>query len=381
MLKGLLFHPIDINNPEVIGLANKMFAQKEAFIENGVEVDLIYYEGGAVIFNGKDISTSDNQNKWSRRINNYIRSYDIIIKNGNIASLDFIYIRYPLSTPFFIQFLKRIKKINNTIIIIIEIPSYPYDLEKKTLRQKVFLWLDKWCNPLLKKFVDRIVTYSSYDKIFGIPSFSTDNNGIDINTIKLRDFKACSNDSIYLIGVAGLSRWHGYDRVIEGLSDYYEQVDIRIKVYFVIVGEGPELAFLMELTTNKKLHDFVTFVGKKEGKELDELFKISDIAIGSLGLHRLKISKGSTLKVREYCARGIPFVIGYEDVGFKLPFKFLLKVSAEDVSLNINDVVSFYFKVYTRHPNYALEMRQYASNHLTWKSKISPIVKKIQEMK
>lgn len=381
MLKGLLFHPIDINNPEIIGLANKMFAQKEAFIENGVEVVLVYYEGSSVIINEKDISAVDIQNKWSRRINSYIRGYDAIIENGDVASFDFIYIRYPLSTPFFIQFLKRIKKTNPHIIIVIEIPSYPYHLEKRLLRQKVFLLLDKWYRPFLKKYVDQIITYSDHDTIFGIPSLSTDNNGINMEMIKMRKHKTYSQDAIYLIGVAGLSRWHGYDRVIEGLSVYYGQTGITKKVYFVIVGEGPELESLRDITTNKRLNDYVIFVGKKKGVELDELYDKSDIAIGSLGLHRLNISKGSTLKVREYCARGIPFVVGYDDIGVKSPFEFLLKVSATDEPININEVISFFSRVYTKYPNHDLMMRQYAESNLTWKSKISPIVRKIQEMK
>ena len=37
------------------------------------------------------------------------------------------------------------------------------------------------------------------------------------------------------------------------------------------------------------------------------------LQVGSLGLHRIGLTEASTLKVREYWARGIPFLLSYED--------------------------------------------------------------------
>ena len=43
---------------------------------------------------------------------------------------------------------------------------------------------------------------------------------------------------IRLVAVAGLAKWHGYDRLLEGLGEYY-RTDVERKVIFHIVGEGP----------------------------------------------------------------------------------------------------------------------------------------------
>ncbi len=53
--------------------------------------------------------------------------------------------------------------------------------------------------------------------------------------------------------------------------------------------------------------------GPKMGIELDQEFQSADLGMGTLGMHRKGLTSGSVLKLREYTARGIPSVIGYDD--------------------------------------------------------------------
>lgn len=61
-------------------------------------------------------------------------------------------------------------------------------------------------------------------------------NGVDFDTVPLR--KTINNNSsptLHLIGVAEVHYWHGYDRLIHGLGEYYRQYHDK-EIYFHIVG-------------------------------------------------------------------------------------------------------------------------------------------------
>ena len=73
----------------------------------------------------------------------------------------------------------------------------------------------------LVKYIDRIVTYSNDDYVFNIKTIKTKNGIIfeDYETVKESPEK--NKNAINLIAVAGFSFWHGYDRLLRGIGDYY----------------------------------------------------------------------------------------------------------------------------------------------------------------
>ncbi len=83
----------------------------------------------------------------------------------------------------------------------------------------------------------RIVTLSDDKTIFQVPTIQI-SNGIDAKAISIRQ-KVAADENIHLIGVATLSFWHGYDRVIEGLHKYYKNGNPnRKELFFHIVGDS-----------------------------------------------------------------------------------------------------------------------------------------------
>lgn len=129
-------------------------------------------------------------------------------------------------------------------------------------------------------------------------------NGVDFDTVPLR--KTINNNSsptLHLIGVAEVHYWHGYDRLIHGLGEYYRQYHDK-EIYFHIVGgvwksemyHSQHAPGFHELITHYHIEKQVIFHGQKMGKELDELFDLADFAIGSLARHRSHIDKIKTLK-------------------------------------------------------------------------------------
>ena len=92
------------------------------------------------------------------------------------------------------------------------------------------------------------------------------------------------------------------------------------------------------------LGEYVIFHGQKTGADLDEVFQNSDIAVGSLGLHRIGLTEGSTLKNREYAVRGLPIVYATYELFLK-DSEYALEVPADDTPVNVRDVIAFWNKV------------------------------------
>lgn len=76
-------------------------------------------------------------------------------------------------------------------------------------------------------------------------------NGIDVDNILVRTLspRPEASNHLHLVGVANVTYWHGYDRVISGLQLYYsKQPSTSLKkIYFHIVGGGSDITHLKKL--------------------------------------------------------------------------------------------------------------------------------------
>lgn len=176
-----------------------------------------------------------------------------------------------------------------------------------------------------------------------------------------------------LIGVAEIHFWHGFDRVIKGMYEYYKKPHAE-KVYFDVVGDGAlsEMNMLKLLVKNSGLEKYVKFHGNQSGKELDELFEQADFGIASLGRHRSGITKIKTLKNREYAARGIPFIYSEIDEDFE-NMPYVMKASADDSPLDIQKIIDF-DKTLKLTPS---EIRESIVKTLSWKVQMQKVIDEI----
>jgi len=263
--------------------------------------------------------------------------------NLDFSIYDFIYIRRisPVNRSF-INLLKNIKKKNIKCKILYELPTYPYDTEHITLRSKINLFIDKLFRNKLKYYIDRIITLSVDNMIFGIPTIRY-KNGILSSNIKVRNPKE-SDKNIHFVIVAQFMIWHGYDRLIEGLKNYYDQKN-TIKVCLHFVGDGNELYNYINLTEKLKLSEYVVFHGLLFDDKLTEMFDNSDIAVCSLGNHKMGIYLSSELKSREYLARGIPMVSSTKIDVLPDGFKYCFYVPEDDSPVDIKAIVEYFEKL------------------------------------
>jgi glycosyltransferase involved in cell wall biosynthesis len=360
------------------GISKKILEQVKGLKENGHKVHLCTY---IVEENGHRKRIIDNQEiedlgtgimaKLKKRC-----CYSSILGFIRKQHIELVYVRsFHNANPFTIHLFKQIKKWG--IKAVMEIPTYPYDAEYAGAdrRVRLNLTIDKLYRRRLAKQMTAIVTYADTKKIFGQRTICI-SNGIDFSTLPLRVRQA--NKDIHLIGVAEVHYWHGYDRVIHGIGEYYKRPHDK-NVYFHIVGgvapsEMYDTAQAPGFDRYIKQYDIekqIIFHGQKYGKELDELFNAADFAIGSLARHRTKIDKIKTLKNREYAARGIPFIYSETDEDFdRMPY--VLKAPADESPVSIQAIIQFYEAL-----NSTPEQIRASIKHLSWRNQMEQVINEL----
>jgi len=367
----LIFHGFESFN----GISKKIGYQKEALEQCRVNTQLCFLD---IDDNGYTKRMIDNDvlenygngvlSKIKKRTN-YSGLYKYIINNN----FDFIYIRsYHNASPFLIKFVKSLK--HSGIKSIMEIPTFPYDQEYKMLSRQdhLRLFIDKIYRHKLAKYLFRIVTFSDDDKIFGAPTIKI-SNGIDFEQIKIKSSREKDPNCIKMLGVAEIHFWHGFDRLIKGLANYYKKKQ-KVKVIFNIVGYGApeEIKLLKNIITENHLESYVYLPGPKSGKDLDEEFEKADFGIASLARHRSGITSMKSLKNREYAARGIPFIYSETDVNFeKMPY--IIKAPSDETPIDIEKIIKFY---YSRSFD-PTEIRNSIFPDLSWKEQMQKVVNNI----
>lgn len=254
---------------------------------------------------------------------------------------DYVYIRALNPTcRAVIELLKLLRKNNSDCKIIYEIPTYPYDLEHKSIRQRAVLFIDKFWRKKLHLYVDRIATLTDDKIIFGCKTIKI-TNGTDINSIPICKKNIFDEKNINLIAVAQFAFWHGYERVIEGLHKYGKE-----NVALHLVGFGSELEKYKNLVKKYDLEDQVIFYGALSGDALTAVFDQTDIALCSLACHKKNIYMVSELKSREYLCRGLPIVTSTKIDIVPDDFKYALHVPEDDSAIDIQEIIDFAKKVY-----------------------------------
>lgn len=206
---------------------------------------------------------------------------------------DLIYLRYGLySYP-----LHHIFKIAPVIV-----ETNSNDIEEYRARGQFFYWLNRFTRNLtLAPACGYIVpTYELIRLLRLNPKKPVQviSNGID--TKKTKKLPAPNNKRpiITLIGSPGMN-WHGVDKLIQ-LAKLYPDLEINIIGY-------SEKDIHSKIPANASVHGFLN----KEA--IHQILSKTDVACGTLALHRKNMQEACPLKVREALAYGIPLLIAYQD--------------------------------------------------------------------
>lgn len=291
-------------------------------------------------------------------------------KLTQLTEKDIIYMRTPY--PFY-GVLKILKQARMCKVVIEYQTIEP--LEYKLKRNHYYLILDFLFGNSIRKYADAIVGVTDEITHYQLKRSEdpakphiTIGNGFDVASAPRRNPPEDIHEELHLLCVANVSRWHGLDRLLQGLANYNGVPDVILH----IAGDGEELPHLQKLANDLGISDRVAFHGFKTGKALDALFDQCHIAVGSLGVHRIGLKEASILKVREYCARGIPFIYGIPDPDFLTNFPYILHLPADESPIGVKQVLSF-AKEACADPDHPQKMRRYAEEHLDWSVKMKKL--------
>ena len=104
-----------------------------------------------------------------------------------------------------------------------------------------------------------------------------------------------------------------------------------------------------KIVVENGLQSNVFFYGRKTGKELDSIYDRCTLGIEVLGCHKNAVAFSSTLKSREYWAKGLPFITEcefppeVEEIG-----QYIMKVPYDESPIDIEKVIEFHDNLYLR---------------------------------
>ena len=338
-MKGIYIYYRDLDNVVLNGIDRKVLGQISTFRKHGLTVEVFIPDCSMrkldkVFFR---LPFSNVNPKWT-------------LTNEIFTGIDFIYFRRPTAMNYHMtKFIKSIKKRNPNIKIIMELPTFPYDREiSEKLKNIPLLIKDRVNRKMIHKIIDRIAIINNIEEVFNVKTLKI-NNAIDLDKVKLRDPKKM-DDSINLIAVAMFEKWHGYDRVIRGLSNYVlSQSKPDVKLH--LVGDGNEFSSYKKLVSDFSLEKYVVFHGYLSGTQLESLYDISDFGLDVFGMYRKNNYISYSLKSREYLAKGLPIITGCAtDVFMKNPSlsKYFLVFENDNTTIDIRKIVDYYNNIYIK---------------------------------
>lgn len=340
-MKQLLYiAPVIIDFEKLNGVSKKILNQYKVFSKS-YNVTLLSYGPDCLYYLNNDFFEAIPLDQANRRL----KMYSFINEKLSVNNYNFIYSRYHLCDPLFVNTLRILGR--KAIKTVVEIPTYPYKKELlKSHNGFVRYFMDSSSNFLLRFFVGRIVTYSQDDKIYGIKAINTMNGIIYENVIPVQK-KQFNNKEIHLISVSMTVICHGYDRLIEGINNYYK-LGGDVNIIYHLVGEGEEIKKYKDLVLKYGIEKHVLFYGFKTSDDLDVLYEKADITINSLAIHRIGLQTESTIKSKEYAAKGLPMVSSYTVDAFSSQdnSKYVHQINADETPVDIYELINFYKKMY-----------------------------------
>lgn len=379
VIRGYYFSQVDDSG---VGPRKKIINQINAFAKNGIELELIespFKLDGPI--RGKFVL----RQLVSRIPFTYVYSKHKYFDKYSDA--DVYYVRFLAGDIHFSHFIKKLKKNNPESKIVMELADYPttWYMTTNLLYRIVYFPIilkDILARRYYKKYVDRIALLKPISSVYGIPTIQFF-NGIDVNSVAVK--KRCGLDKIRIIAVAAMCNFHGYERLIEGLGNYYRNGGTRkIEIHFVggKMAPGNELSKYKEISDAYKLTNTrIFFYGERVGQELDIVYDQCNLAVASLGMYKIGYTVANSLKIREYLAKGLPIISGCKIDAFELgDFQYGLEFSNDEAPIDIEKVVLFFDEIYKVGETEVIDrIRAYAEKYCDMEYAMKPVIDYFKE--
>ncbi len=324
---------VDYKEKSFLGVIKKINYQIRSFRKAGMEVVLLgqYGKDAVIIRNDGSQSIIPNGGKSKRRL-----IADTAEKLTAEEKFDYTYVRFQFFCNNVARMLRKMKK--QGVKVLMEIPTYPYvsELKMQGARGIPKLICDRFFRGMCCKSIDQLAVSGSEKEVYGLPAF-TMRNGLCIEDIKLSEY-TYSKNRLDIISVSSMMPWHGLDRIMEGMAEYYARGGER-DVILHAVGDGRFRSRYEAQAKELGLSDKVIFYGALFGEQLDEVFDKCCVGVCILKSH--SANEGTPLKTVEYVARGLAIVTEMKLWFLGEKSEFCLKKSRDDSPLDIDEVIGF----------------------------------------
>lgn len=301
--------------------------------------------------------------------------FSFIEENVRLDNYDFVVLRYLFADKSGIDFAERYPLITEHHTDTLSEMQNLIDTCPSPARRMV--WRLKR-NILEKQYGHRMLSYcrgmiSVTDEIaeveaarigLDIPSITIP-NGIGVDNVKQTGFRPFDGKKLDLIFItSSLLPWNGIERLIPSLNSYKGNVDIKLHV----VGDVDRRDFF-------RLYgycDRIKFHGLMNRSDLDPMMGEMNLAVGTMALYKKRMHQACSLKTREYVARGIPFIIAYDEPdlnGIDPQRRFFESYPNDYSPIDIDTVIEFAERVGRNRDEIIAYMRRFAVENLEWSVK------------
>lgn len=198
-------------------------------------------------------------------------------------------------------------------------------------------------------------------------------NGVRLESIPIRKAPKSLEDGLRVLYLAGsLREVDGFDLILDGVEKWKEE-GASFSLSVTLSPQAKEWG----LVRKRGLQEHVHFIGKHEGKELNALFDQHHIAFGAMAFFRQGTHQKSTLKVLEYLARGIPFMIGYREEHLQPPPESIQDLYRE-IDLKVEGLPSWeellaFAKTVCSDPAHPQRMREFAEQRIRMEDRMEEL--------
>ncbi len=291
-----------------------------------------------------------------------------VLDEINLDNYDYIILRYPKADASGIKYLKKYN-------IITEHHANEFvelKMEAKYSKNPLYKLLKHLRASLEKKYAPKILKHAKgiigvspeiveceKQKSGNVPARAFA-NGITVADIKHTGFVPFDGKTLNIVmPFAHELFFHGVDRIIKSVENYTGKVDIKLH----LLGRWHSRQY----TDNKR----VIYYGTLKGDDYNNLMAKMNIGMGTFALYRRREQQASPLKIRDFTARGLPFILAYDDICFdenpqEMPFYKQFPNNADPI--DFNEVIKFaeYISSSPVKDKISDYMRNYASKYLDW---------------
>lgn len=368
-----------------LGVTRKIKWQVRAFQELGYQVTYTLWKDDCFTFFEGAKTLSMPVTDGYRRMHRFSQAVLDYLSNHRF---DVAYLRLDRISFDMIKICRALKA-NGAGRVILEIPNYPYLLDYlravkgvRPLSRRMVTLLKVLCTAaqdrisggFLRGCADAAVLIGDRsERFFGLPAVNI-TNGVDVDEFSFIR-RSGKKEVVTLVGVAGTLWWQAYDRILEGMRIYRENKrPEEPEVRFILVGgDQKEMPAFRETVKSLGLQDYVECRGFLHGEDLLHVYEQADIGVSSLGCYRRGLTHCSSLKAREYCAAGLPFLYAYEDDAMQGNPPFALRLPNDPSPVDIASVVQFALRC-RADPSLQEREREFARQRYDWKTILGQVL-------